>query len=147
MDIAEIETRAWELLTEIADDVPRYGGRLEVFASSIDWIDRAWPEALRRRAAEIAQLVGPASDELVERTWLALACACTGDAYAEREIAGRFRSGVRRLRVIAAIERHPKRDRHGALVAALERGRFTAEQWARAQRLANEAPPAAAGAP
>ena len=147
MDTTEIEASAWELLTEIAAEVPRYGGRLEAFASSIDWIDRAWPEALRRRAAEFAQLVALGSDELVERTWLALAFACAGDAYAEREIAGRFRSGVRRLRVLEALERHPKRDRHGALVRALERGRFTREQWARAQRLASEAPPAAAGAP
>ncbi|WP_438029072.1 hypothetical protein [Sorangium sp. So ce233] len=147
MDTTEIETRAWEVLTEIAAEVPRYGGRLEAFACSVDWIDRAWPEALRRRAAELAQLVAPAPDELVERACLALAFACAGDSYAEREIAGRFRSGVRRLRVLDALERHPKRSRHGALVRALERGRFTAEQWKLAQRLANEAPAAPVGAP
>ena len=70
--------------------------------------------------------------------WLALAFACSGDMYAERELAGRFRAGVRRARVLAALERHPRRHRHEALVRALERGRFSREQWTRAQKLAGE---------
>lgn len=138
-ELAATETAALEILTHIAREVPRYGGRLSDFAYSIDAIDKIAPEALRRDAMDLAKLVASASDELVERTRVALFWACQGDDYARKEIAGRFRSGVERLQLIHWIERHPRAGRFGSLMSALAGKRFTKAQLDLGRKLAAEA--------
>jgi hypothetical protein len=131
----QIDTSFAELAAEIA----RYGGNLQTFADSPDALDRAAPAALRRQAAALAELVAGQADDVAEAAAVALDAACSGDAYARRELAGRFRSAVRRLRVAAAIERHPRAAQFVGLRSAVLRGRCTSAQWQLACALAKEA--------
>ncbi len=125
---------------EMAAELARYGGRLCDFAFSMDAIDR-WPaEALRTQSAVLAWnvVVGALSDQDVAAVHAAFVSACAGDEYAAKELAGRFMTGVRRVRVLRAIGQHPRGDRFSTLCEAIERGKFTAAQWALAQKLAAE---------
>jgi hypothetical protein len=85
-------------------------------------------------------VVGKLSDEDVATVTKALKEVCAADAYAVKELAGRFASGVKRVKVLRAIGRHPRAARFSTLCEAIEKGRFTASQWALAQKIAAEAP-------
>lgn len=132
-------------LADVADigrELAQYGGKLGDFAYSIDKIDHMAPQALRAQCSILAWnlVIGKLSDEDVATVKAALKEACAGDAYAVKELAGRFMSCIKRIRVVRAIGRHPRADRFTTLCEALERGKFTAAQWAFAQKLAAEAP-------
>jgi hypothetical protein len=68
-----------------------------------------------------------------------LEVATQGDEWAAKEVAGRFPSAVRRLRLVAEIGQHPRANKFRTLVDALVRGKYTKAQLALAQKLAAEA--------
>lgn len=131
---------AADLLAEISYDVRRMGGNGAGFAYSMDAIDHTIPHVIRRDAMTLARAVAVAGDEeLTVRAHVALCWACQGDDWAEKEVAGRFLSAVRRVLVLRAIAKHPRADRFYTLRSAIERGRFSKAQWQLACRLAKEA--------
>lgn len=134
MDNASAQT----VVAEIGKDIAGYGGRMDAFAFSPDAIDKFGPEATRRRATELAKAIATWSDAEVEVVAASLDAACTADPYATKEIAGRFRSAVKRVRLVAKVERHPRAAHFRSLVDAVSRGRFTQPQWDLAVKLASE---------
>lgn len=131
-------TTALESLTLIAREIAAYRGGLAGWAYSPDAADQWVASALRNRCVDLAKLVA-ADVDLAERTAVALAWACMGDDYAVKELAGRFRSMCARMRLVAAIRRHPRAGQFGTLIAAIERGKFTKAQIEFARKLAGEA--------
>ena len=131
------ETRATILdcLQRIASEVPRYRGDLATFAGSSESLDRMGPESLRADCATIARLVVDEPDDVIAWHHAALAWACQGDAWALAEVAGRFMSAVRRIRLAAKVRAHSG-FRYYALAEAIIRARHTARQWAFATKLA-----------
>jgi hypothetical protein len=129
-------------VAEIGRELATYGGKLGEFAYSIDKIDHMAPQQLRAQCSILAWnvVIGKLSDEDVATVTKALKEACAADAYAVKELAGRFASGVKRVKVLRAIGRHPRAARFTTLCEAIEKGRFTASQWALAQKIAAEAP-------
>lgn len=124
---------------DIAYSLTAYPNGLSEFAFSPDLPDRWHAEAVRNAAKKIAANVAPLSDAEVAQVHAALEFVCAGDEYAAKEVAGRFLSAVRRLRVVTAIKKHPRAGKFATLVAAIERGKFTPSQWDFARTLAAEA--------
>lgn len=118
-----IETKAIEILTRIALDVPTYRGKMAEFAYSTESLDRFGVETLRLWTTDLAKLVAHEGDELVERTNVALRMACAGDEFAEKEIAGRFMSAVKRLRNIKILAAHPRAGRFYDLIDRYRAGK------------------------
>ena len=135
-------------VADIAAEVSRYGGNLATFAYSIDAVDHVGPEGLRNclRLMSWNVAVGNLSDNEIAQIHAALAFVCSGDEWAAEKIAGAFKRTVRRVQVLRAIGRHRRASQFYTLCEAIERGRFTAKQWAFALKLAAEAPPEAAEA-
>lgn len=133
------ETRATILdcLQRIASEVPRYRGDLATFAGSSESLDRMGPESLRADCATIARLVVDEPAEVIAWHHAALAWACQGDTWALAEVAGRFMSAVRRIRLAAKVRAHSG-FRYYDLAEAIIRARYTAKQWAFAKKLAAE---------
>jgi hypothetical protein len=119
MNTAEVESRAWALLAQIAEHVRFYRPHLYAFVWSRDTADRTVPESLRIMGWELAWLVASESDEFIELVHRALAWACSGDGYATRELVGRFRGAVRMARVVSA--RHPEERSAGIIIGIMER--------------------------
>lgn len=135
---ATLETVLSSLLA-IQNEIASVRPNLAAFAYSPDLLDRWVAEGVRARALGLAKLVCELSDEQVERVSVCLFWVCSGDVYATAEVAGRFMSAVRRLRLAAAIRRHPRAFNFGSLVSAIERGKYTKAQYALASKLAKEA--------
>lgn len=125
---------------DIAHELTSYRGRLGDFAFSTDSLDRGHAEALRKQIAILAWnvVVGDMTDNEIAQVHAALAHVCSADEYAAKELAGRFLSSVRRVRVLRAIGQHPRANRFDSLTDAIEKGRHTKAQWAFALRLAAE---------
>ena len=131
------EACALESLTTIARELSAYGGRLGSWAYSSERVDQWDAEAMRGRCKALALLV--AHDvELAERTRVALTWACQGDAYAVKELAGRFRNACARVRLAAAVRRHPRADRFGTLLSCIDSGRLSMAQLELAKKLEAE---------
>lgn len=126
-----------ESLNYLADQVPTYGGRLEDFAASMDSLDTLGPRCMRDRVVDIAKLVAHETDDVVAWHHVAISWACQGDAWAVREVAGRFMSAVRRLRLAWKVRAHSG-CKFWDLAEAIVRARYTAKQWAFAKKLAAE---------
>ncbi len=124
-------------LTTIANEIAAYRGGLEGWAYSPDLVDRMAAEGLRIRCRDLAKVVAHDLD-LAERTAVALAWACMGDAYAVKELAGRFRSACARVRLVSAIGKHPRAGQFVTLVKAIDSGKFTRPQLDLARKLAAE---------
>lgn len=122
----------------IAQKLVSFGGNLAAFAYSPDAVDQAHASAIRRQAAELAKSMVGQSEETVEEVAKALDAVCAGDRYATLEIAGRFRSGVRRARLLAEVARHPRAARFASLVDAISSGKYSKAQWQLAIKLAAE---------
>lgn len=103
MNDAATETKALEILTWINTELPAFKGNLQSFAYSIDTADVLWALAFRERVSDLALLVYRDVD-LACRCDLALAWACRNDKYAAAEVAGRFASAVKRIRIAQGIE-------------------------------------------
>lgn len=130
-------------LADVADigrELARYGGRLGDFAGSLEKIDQMEAQGLRAQCSILAWnvVLGDLSEEVITEVKDALKAVCANDPYAVKELAGRFGSGVKRIRVLIALAHHPRAARFSSLREAIERGRFTANQWALAQKLAAE---------
>lgn len=134
-------TQALEALTTIAREIAAYGGKLGSWAYSPDRADQWSASALRDRCKALAKLV--AHDvELAERAHVALAWACMGDAYAVKELAGRFRSACARVRLAAAVRQHPRAGSFGTLLSCIDSGRLSMAQLELARKLEAEVRPA-----
>ena len=131
----------WQI-AHIATSIRRCSPNVGAFAQSIDAADRIVASAIRERAIELAESLVGAPAEAVDAAEAALAEACEGDRWATEEVAGRFRSAITRLELVAAVERHPRAWKFRSLVSAIRRGRFSRKQLAFAKRLAEEAPAA-----
>ena len=132
-----------DALTDVADlaaEIARYGGRLEDWVASIDAIDRWVPEGFRTSvkllAARVARFLTPS--EAVVVGW-ALDHVCAGDAYATRELAGRFASAVARNRMVHVIRARRDAARWVTLCEAVARGNATIKQMNLARDLVSEA--------
>lgn len=125
-------------VADIAYELTRYSGKLGEFAYSPERLDQWHAEDVRGRATKIAKVVAAMSDHDVEAVHMALTFVCAVDEYAAKEIAGRFMSAVKRLRVLRAIGSHPRALRFSDLCEAIEKGRYTKAQWDLAQKLAAE---------
>jgi len=128
-----------EFLTDFAAELARYSGNLDAWATSFEDMDRWLAQGMRNRgkALALATFTRDAAD--LERIAIAFHWACMGDAWATKEIAGRYLSACRRLALYTAIERHPRARKFASLVSALRSGKFTAKQLAFAKTLAAEA--------
>ena len=128
-------------VADIAYELLRFPRGLAQFAYSMDEPDRWHAEAFRNACAVLAHqcVTSGFSDNEIAQVHAALAFVCSTDEYASKEVAGRFLSAVRRVRVLRAVNRHPRSGRFETLKIALEKGRYTKAQWALALKLANEA--------
>jgi hypothetical protein len=129
--------RATEMVLAIAERVASLGGNGPSFLRSIDALDHIPLEDIRALTWKLGDLVlGDA--EMEERAYVALVLACGADPWAQAEVAGRFRSYLRRSAVLRALARHPRREKFSTLTRAIARGRFTQAQWTLAKKLAAE---------
>jgi len=133
----QIETEALDILTTIQGDVRSLVGGMQAFAYSFDEPDRWMAEAVRRKATSLAKLVAH-DPALVARCRIALYWACSGDDYGTREVAGRFAGACERIRIVAAIGRHPRAEKFGGLVRALSGKTYTKAQIELGRKLAAE---------
>ena len=126
---------------DIAAELAPYAGNLGGFAYSLDKLDNLAAQALRAQMALLAWgvVLGDLTENETAQVHAALAFVCSGDEYAAEEIAGRFLSMVRRIRVVRALGRHPRAERFRSLADAIGRGRFTRAQWDLAKKIAAEA--------
>lgn len=126
---------------DVAAELERYRGKLGSWAYSMERFDQIDAERFRVACTILAhQCVSSGfSQNEIAQVHAALAFVCSGDEYATKEVAGRFLSGVRRVKVLRAIGRHPRRARFETLTIALEKGRYTRAQWDLAVKLAMEA--------
>lgn len=131
-------TEALAAVAHMATELRRYPHGLGTFAYSNETLDQWHAEAFRKLSTDIARGAFELPDAEVAQIHEAMVAVCACDEYAAKEVAGRFLGAVKRLRVLAKIARHPRAWKFGNLVAAIEKGRFTKEQWAFAQRLAAE---------
>ncbi len=132
-----------EAMTDVCDiayKLTAYPTGLAGFAYSMDKPDQWHAEAFRSSMAILAHqcLASGFSDNEIAQVHAALAFVCSGDEYAAKEVAGRFMSLVRRLKVLGAIARHPGASRFYTLTDAIGRGKYTKAQWALALKLASE---------
>lgn len=125
---------------DIAYELTRFPQGLAGFAYSMEQLDQWQAQAFRTASAILAHnvVVGGLSDNEIAQVHAALAYVCSGDEYAAKEIAGRFLSAVRRIKVLRAIGRHPRGGKFYTLTEAIEKGRFTKAQWQLAVKLASE---------
>ena len=139
MTTTSIHAEALDTLTTIARELAGYRGRLGEWARSAEQMDQWAAAALRERCKGLALLV--AHDvELAERTNVALAWACQGDAYARKELAGRFGNACARVRLAAAVRRHPRAEHFRTLLSCINSGRLSMAQLELAKKLAAEVP-------
>jgi len=127
-------------VADIAARLARYDGRLGDWAGSIDavdhWVVDGFRTAVKLLAARVARFLAPSEATVVG--W-ALDHVCAGDAYATRELAGRFASAVARNRMVRAIEARLDAPRWGKLCEALRRGSASSKQMDLARDLVAEA--------
>lgn len=133
-----------EAFTDVADmayELQRYPTGLAGFAYSMETLDQWEAERFRNAAMILAHqcVTSEFSENEIAQVHAALAFVCSKDEYAAKEVAGRFLSAVRRVRVLRAIQRHPRSGRFETLKIALEKGRYTKAQWVLAVKLAGEA--------
>lgn len=129
---------ALALVATMASEVAAYGGKLESWAYSMEALDR-WPaQALRDTMGKIAKGLVGASEVDVAEVHVEMTIACAGDAWAAREVAGRFMSAHRRCLLVGQIRRHPRAHQFQTLVEALNRGRYSKSQFELARKLAGE---------
>jgi hypothetical protein len=132
-----------EAMTDVADiayELLRFPTGLAGFAYSDEKIDQWHAEAFRNSMMILAHqcLASGFSDNEIAQVHAALAFVCSVDEYAAKEVAGRFMSLVRRLKVLSAIARHPRANRFYTLTDAIGRGKHTKAQWTLALKLASE---------
>ena len=124
-------------LTSIAREIAACRGNLSSFAYSPDRVDQYVAEGLRSHCKALAAMVAHDVD-LADRTAVALAWACMGDEYAVKELGGRFKSVCARMRLTAAIRKHPRAGTFATLIRAIESGKFSKPQIELARKLAAE---------
>jgi hypothetical protein len=130
-------------LAHVAYLVSSYGGRMSEFtpdALGLMWdpLDSTAHQEARARMGNIALVVATDSGAEAVAGWM-LAWACRGDAWALKEVAGRFHSACARVRLAVKIGRRRDAGRWESLVRAVMRGKASPKQMDLARKLAGEA--------